>query len=48
MFLVALLSYSPELNPVERLWLHLRARFSSLGSFDGQDDLLLGSVDILP
>ena len=27
--LVALPPYSPELNPVERIWLHLKARFLS-------------------
>ena len=28
--LVPLPPYSPELNPVERVWLHLKARFLSL------------------
>ncbi len=31
--LVALPAYGPELNPVERVWLHLRERFLSLRVF---------------
>jgi transposase len=31
--LVPLPPYSPELNPVERVWLHLRERFLSLRVF---------------
>ena len=31
--LVRLPPYSPELNPVERVWLHLRERFLSLRVF---------------
>ena len=31
--LVPLPPYSPELNPVERVWLHLRERFLSLQVF---------------
>ncbi len=33
--LVPLPAYSPELNPVERVWLHLRERFLSLRVFAG-------------
>ena len=33
--LVPLPAYSPELNPVERVWLYLRERFLSLRVFAG-------------
>ena len=35
--LVELPPYSPELNPVERVWLYLRGRFLSLGMPDVPD-----------
>lgn len=38
--LVPLPSYSPELNPVERVWLHLRERFLSLRVLDDYDAIL--------
>ncbi len=38
--LVPLPSYAPELNPVERLWLHLRERFFSHRVFDGYDEIV--------
>jgi len=38
--LVPLPPYSPELNPVERLWLYLRERFLSLRVFEDQDAII--------
>ena len=38
--LVHLPPYSPELNPVERVWLHLRERFLSHRVFDGYTAVL--------
>jgi transposase len=38
--LVALPPYSPELNPVERVWLHLRERFLSLQLFADYDAIV--------
>ena len=38
--LVPLPSYAPELNPVERLWLHLRERFFSHRMFDSYDEIV--------
>lgn len=38
--LIALPPYSPELNPVERLWLYLRERFLSLRVFDDHDAII--------
>lgn len=38
--LVALPPYSPELNPVERVWLHLRERFLSLRVFHTTDAIV--------
>ena len=38
--LVPLPSYSPELNPVERLWLYLRERYLSLRLFDDYDAIV--------
>ena len=38
--LVRLPPYSPELNPVERLWLYLRERFLSLRVLDDYDAIL--------
>ena len=32
--------YSPELNPVERVWLYLRERFLSLRLFDTTDAII--------
>lgn len=38
--LLALPPYSPELNPVERLWLHLREHYLSLRLFDDTEDIV--------
>lgn len=38
--LVHLPPYSPELNPVERLWLYLRERFLSLRLLDDYDAIV--------
>ncbi|MEM7045256.1 MAG: transposase, partial [Pseudomonadota bacterium] len=38
--LVTLPPYSPELNPVERLWLYLRQRFLSLHVFVHQEAII--------
>jgi transposase len=38
--LVALPPYSPELNPVERLWLYLRERFLSLRALDDTEAII--------
>ena len=38
--LVALPPYSPELNPVERLWLYLRERFLSLRTLDDTEAII--------
>ena len=38
--LVPLPPYSPELNPVERLWLHLKARFLSHRLHDDYDAIV--------
>jgi transposase len=38
--LTALPPYSPELNPVERVWLHLRERFLSLQLFADYDAIV--------
>lgn len=38
--LVRLPPYAPELNPVERIWLHLRERFLSHRVFASYDDIL--------
>ncbi|WAJ31400.1 IS630 family transposase [Antarcticirhabdus aurantiaca] len=38
--LVTLPPYSPELNPVERLWLYLRERFLSLREFRGREHII--------
>ena len=32
--------YSPELNPVERIWLYLRERFLSLRLLDDTEDII--------
>ena len=37
--------YSPELNPVERIWLYLRERFLSLRLFADLDAILDGCCD---
>jgi hypothetical protein len=38
--LVPLPPYAPELNPVERIWLHLRERFLSHRLFDSNDAIV--------
>lgn len=38
--LVKLPPYSPELNPVERIWLHLRERFLSLRVLDDTEAIV--------
>ena len=38
--LVVLPPYSPELNPVERVWLYLRERFLSLRLFETTGDII--------
>jgi len=38
--LVSLPPYSPELNPVERVWLYLRERFLSHCVLDGYDEIV--------
>ena len=38
--LVPLPPYSPELNPVERVWLYLRERFLSLRILDDYDAIV--------
>ncbi|MBV8614492.1 MAG: transposase, partial [Acetobacteraceae bacterium] len=38
--LVYLPSYSPELNPVERVWLYLRERHLSHGLVDGYEAIV--------
>ena len=38
--LVTLPPYSPELNPVERLWLYLRETYLSLRVFKDKDDIV--------
>ena len=43
--LVFLPPYSPSLNPVERIWLHLRERFLSLRLFAGFDAVIDGRCD---
>lgn len=37
--------YAPELNPVERIWLHLRERYLSLRRFADLDDIIDGCCD---
>lgn len=41
--LVPLPAYSPELNPVERVWLYLKERFLSHRLLDDYDDVLKAS-----
>ena len=43
--LVFLPPYSPQLNPVERVWLHLRERFLSLRLFADLDAIIDGCCD---
>jgi transposase len=43
--LVFLPPYSPELNPVERVWLFLRERYLSLRLFAGLDAVIEGCRD---
>ena len=40
MSLILLPSYSPELNPVERVWLFLRERYLSHRLLDSYDDIV--------
>jgi transposase len=42
---VVLPSYSPELNPVERVWLYLRERFLSLRLFPSTDAIIDACCD---
>jgi len=42
--LIPLPPYSPELNPVERLWLHLKARFLSHRLHDDYDAIVEAAV----
>ena len=43
--LIFLPPYSPQLNPVERVWLHLRERFLSLRLFADLDAIIDGCCD---
>ena len=43
--LVELPPYSPELNPVERIWLYLRERFLSLRILDDYDAIVDACCD---
>ena len=43
--LVVLPPYSPELNPVERVWLYLRERFLSLRLFETTDAIIDACCD---
>ena len=43
--LVVLPAYSPELNPVERVWLYLRERFLSLRLFDTTEAIIEACCD---
>ena len=43
--LVALPPYSPECNPVERIWLHLREKFLSLQVFPDQATIIDACCD---
>ena len=43
--LVFLPPYAPKLNPVERVWLHLRERHLSLRLFRDLDDIIRGCCD---
>jgi putative transposase len=43
--LLPLPAYSPELNPVERVWLHLRERFLSHRLLDGYPAVLDAACD---
>jgi len=43
--LIFLPPYAPELNPVERIWLHLRERYLSLRLFADLDDIIAGCCD---
>lgn len=42
---VVLPAYSPELNPVERVWLYLRERFLSLRLFDTTEAIIDACCD---
>ena len=43
--LIFLPPYAPELNPVERIWLHLRERYLSLRLIADLDDIIDGCCD---
>jgi DDE superfamily endonuclease len=43
--LVFLPSYSPELNPIERLWLYLKENWLSARLFDSLDDIIDACCD---
>jgi transposase len=43
--LVPLPAYSPELNPVERVWLHLKARFLSHRLHADYDAIVTAACD---
>lgn len=43
--LVRLPSYSPELNPVERVWLHLRERYLSHRLHDSYEAILAAACN---
>jgi transposase len=43
--LVVLPPYSPELNPVERVWLYLRERFLSLRLLHSTDEIIDACCD---
>ena len=43
--LVVLPPYSPELNPVERVWLYLRERFLSLRLFPSTEAIIAACCD---
>ncbi len=43
--LVSLPSYAPELNPLERVWLHLREHHLSHGVLVGYDELVVACCE---
>lgn len=43
--IVPLPSYSPELNPVENLWLYLRSRYWANRAYADYDDLRYAAID---
>ncbi|CCG42717.1 transposase [Magnetospirillum molischianum] len=44
--LVPLPPYSPESNPVERIWLYLRERFLSLQAWPDQEAIIQACCDV--